>query len=52
VLDREIACRRALAVDHRDAADAEDRAAERLENIRAVLNDQLPDWSTLLEEQK
>ena len=43
-LDREIARHRALAVDLRDAADAEDRAAARREEFRRFLNDEYPDW--------
>jgi hypothetical protein len=52
VLDLEIACRRALAVDHHDAGDAEDRAADRLQRFRAFLDTELPDWSARWEKQK
>jgi hypothetical protein len=52
VLDRAIARHRALAVDLRDAADAEDRAAERLEELRAFLDSALSDWRARWGEQK
>jgi hypothetical protein len=52
VLDRAIARHRALAVDLRDAADAEDRAADRLEKFRAFLDTELPDWPTRWEKQE
>ena len=52
VLDRAIARHRALAVDTRDAAEAEDRAAAKLEEFRTFLNDELPDWPKLWEKRK
>ena len=52
VLDCEIECRRSLAVDHRDAADAEDRVADRLERFRAFLDTEFPDWPARWEKQK
>jgi hypothetical protein len=42
-LDREIARLRAVAVDLRDAGDAEDRAAARLEKYRASLDAKPPE---------
>jgi hypothetical protein len=44
LLDREIARHRALAVDTRDAADAEDRAAESLESFAEFLDAEFPTW--------
>ena len=43
-VQREIARHRALGVDNRDAGEAEDRAATRLEEFLAFLDHQYPDW--------
>ena len=52
VLDREIARRKAWAVFLRDAANAEDRAAEELEGVAEWLDADLPDWRARWERRK
>ena len=51
-LKRKISRHRALAVDLSDASNAEDRAAERLEEFHAFLNDEYPDWLERWEKRK
>jgi hypothetical protein len=51
-LEREIARHMALATFLEDSAEAEDRAAERLEEFRDFLDAEYPEWRERWENQK